>query len=66
MRLENRFRADIIVERAVVVEVRSVDFVRPVHKAQTLTYLRLSGCAVGLLMNFNVVLLKDGLHRFIA
>ncbi|HBK08600.1 MAG TPA: GxxExxY protein [Acetobacteraceae bacterium] len=66
MRLENRYRADIIVERAVVVEVKSVEFVRPVHKAQTLTYLRLSGCPVGLLMNFNAVLLKDGLHRFIA
>lgn len=66
MRLENRYRADIVVKRAVVVEVEAVDFVRPVHKAQTLTYLRLSGCAVGLLMNFNAVLLKDGLHRFIA
>ncbi len=66
MRLENRYRADIVVGRAVVVEVKAVDFVRPVHKAQTLTYLRLSGCAVGLPMNFNAVLLKDGLHRFIA
>ena len=66
MRLENRYRADIVVERAVIVEVKAVDFVRPVHRARTLTYLRLSGCAVGLLMNFNAVLLKDGLHRFIA
>jgi GxxExxY protein len=59
------YYADIIVERSVVLELKSVDRILPVHEAQTLTYLRLSGCKVGLLMNFNSVMLKDGLRRFI-
>jgi GxxExxY protein len=53
------------VDQTVLLELKSVEHVLPVHKAQTLTYLRLSGCKVGLLMNFNSVLLKDDLHRFI-
>ena len=59
------YYADIIVEQEAVVELKSVERILPVHEAQTLTYLRLSGCRVGLLMNFNCVLLKDGLRRFI-
>ena len=65
MHMDRGFLADIVVARTVLVELKAVDRILPVHKAQTLTYLRLSGCAIGLLMNFNVVLLKDGLHRFI-
>jgi GxxExxY protein len=66
MRIDNGYRADIIVDRTVLLELRSVERILPVHEAQTLTYLRLSGCTAGLLMNFNNVLLKDGLHRFVA
>jgi GxxExxY protein len=65
MRMERAFQADIIVEGTVLLELKAVEHILPVHRAQTLTYLRLSGCAIGLLMNFNVALLKDGLHRFI-
>jgi GxxExxY protein len=66
MRWDRAFRADLIVEDTVLVELKAVEHVLPVHKAQTLSYMRLSGCSIGLLMNFNVALLKDGLHRFIA
>jgi GxxExxY protein len=65
VRIDKGFRADIIVDRTVLLEVKSVERILPIHEAQTLTYLRLSGCRIGLLMNFNCVLLKDGLHRFI-
>ena len=65
MRLERGFRADLIVDDSVLVELKAVDRILPVHKAQTLTYLRLSGCPVGLLMNFNVDFLRHGLHRVI-
>lgn len=52
-------------ERSVIVEVKSVENLAPIHDAQVLSYLRLSGCKVALLINFNVVLLKDGIRRFI-
>ncbi|HME27803.1 MAG TPA: GxxExxY protein [Acetobacteraceae bacterium] len=65
MRLNIAYYADIIVQQTVIVELKSVERILPVHEAQTLTYLRLSGCKVGLLMNFNSVVLKDGLRRFI-
>jgi len=48
-----------------VVEVKSVDAVAPIHEAQLISYLKLSGCKVGLLMNFNVLQLKDGIRRFV-
>ena len=54
---------DILVSGIVVVEVKSVEALAPIHEAQVLTYLRLGGWRVGLLINFNVVLLKDGIHR---
>jgi GxxExxY protein len=66
MNIDKSYRADIIVDQTVLLELKSVERVLPVHHAQTLTYLRLSGCTTALLMNFNCVLLKDGLHRFIA
>jgi GxxExxY protein len=53
------------VEQKMVVEIKVVDHVTPVHEAQVLSYLRFSGCKVGLLLNFNVKLLKDGIRRFI-
>jgi GxxExxY protein len=64
-RLPAGYLADVIVERTVLLELKSVERLLPIHEAQTLTYLRLSGCQIALLMNFNSVLLKDGLRRFV-
>jgi GxxExxY protein len=66
VRLAAGYYADIIVEQSVIVELKSVEHILPVHEAQTLTYLRLSGYKLALLMNFNCVMLKDGLRRFIS
>jgi GxxExxY protein len=54
---------DILVGVIVVVEIKAVEVLAPIHDAQLLTYLRLGGWRVGLLINFNVVVLKDGIHR---
>ena len=59
------YRVDLMVDGAVIVEVKSVDALAPVHEAQLLTYLRLSGRRLGFLINFNVVLLKQGVKRMI-
>ncbi len=56
---------DIVVEHALIVEIKAIERVTPVHEAQMLTYLRLSGLHVGLLMNFNSVTLRQGLRRFV-
>ena len=64
-KLELGYRIDLLVENLVVVELKSVDAVAPVHQAQLLSYLKLSGKSVGLLINFNVVHLKDGIQRFV-
>jgi GxxExxY protein len=63
MPLGVNYRVDLIVEDLVVVEVKSVVAVAPVHEAQLLTYLRLTRCPAGLLINFNVPRLVDGVHR---
>jgi len=65
VRLPCGYRADVIVEEQVILEIKSVERLVPLHEAQLLTYLRLSGCRLGLLMNFNGLTLKDGLRRFI-
>ena len=57
------FRLDFLVENAVILELKSVESVLPVHEAQLLTYLRLTGRQVGLLINFNETMLKNGIHR---
>ena len=62
-RLECGYRVDLLVAGSVVVEVKSIDAIEPIHEAQLLTYLRLGGWHVGLLINFNVVVLKDGICR---
>jgi GxxExxY protein len=59
------YRLDLRVERAVIVEIKAVESVELIHKAQLLSYLRLSGCRVGLILNFNVVQLTDGITRMI-
>ncbi|HOV10825.1 MAG TPA: GxxExxY protein [Bacteroidales bacterium] len=63
--LECGYRLDLLVENKIVVEIKSVDQVNDVHTAQVLTYLKLSGCRIGLLLNFNVAKLKDGIKRLI-
>ena len=62
---EDGFRVDLLVEDLIVVELKSVDKVQPVHKKQLLTYLRLAKKPLGLLINFNESLLKDGITRVI-
>lgn len=62
-RIEMGFRADEIVEDKVVVEIKSVESIAPVHKKQLLTHLRLADKRLGLLINFNVALIKDGITR---
>jgi GxxExxY protein len=61
--LECGYRADFLVEGKVIVEIKAVEDVAPVHLAQVLTYLKLGDFRLGLLINFNVVVLKDGIHR---
>lgn len=63
VRLEEGFRADIIVENKVIIEIKSVEAVAPVHKKQVLTYLRLTNKQLGLLINFGSALIKDGITR---
>ena len=65
MRLDAGYRLDLIVEDAVVVEVKSVATLLAVHQAQVVTYLRLTGCPAGLLINFNVPRLMDGVKRLL-
>lgn len=59
------YRIDLIINRKVLIELKSIDALAPVHYAQTLTYLKLSGLKLGLLINFNCVLIKDGIHRIV-
>jgi len=63
VKLDAGYRIDLIIDNEVIVEVKSVDALAPVHEAQLLTYLRLSGRRLGFLVNFNVALLKEGIKR---
>ncbi len=63
--LESCCRLDLLVEKKVIVELKSVDMLHPIHEAQILTYLKLTGISTGLLINFNCRLLKDGIRRFV-
>ena len=64
-KLDCGFRLDLLVEGRVVVELKSIESIGPIHEAIVLTYLRLSGHPIALLINFNVSVLKDGVRRFI-
>jgi GxxExxY protein len=64
--LDISYRIDLLVERSVIVELKSVAQLLPIHKAQLLTYLKLSRVSLGLLLNFNSVHLKDGIIRLIS
>ena len=65
IRMDAGFRADVIVDNKVVIELKSVELLAPVHYKQVQTYLKLTGCKLGLLVNFNVALIKDGIHRIV-
>jgi len=64
VRLDFGYRVDLLVEDRLIVELKAVDAVKEIHKAQMLTYMKLSGIGTGLLVNFNVKMLKDGIKRF--
>ena len=65
VRIDTGFRADLVVEDKVIVEIKSVEFLAPVHNKQLLTYLRLADKRLGLLINFQVALIKDGITRIV-
>jgi len=66
VKLECGYRIDLLVDDRIVVELKSIEALAPIHEAIILTYLRLSHCRLGLLINFNVQTLKDGVRRFIV
>lgn len=65
LRFEEGYRLDLLVDESIVVEIKSIDQIMPVHKKQLLTYLRLMQKPLGLLLNFNVSLMKDGITRLV-
>jgi GxxExxY protein len=65
VRLDCGYRIDIVIERSVILELKTVERLMPIHEAQLLTYLRLSGLRTGLLLNFNSPVLRDGIRRMV-
>lgn len=65
LKLDCGYRMDVVVDNRVVIELKSIEKILPIHEAQLLTYLKLSGLRTGLLFNFNVTVLKDGLRRLV-
>lgn len=65
IKLDGGYRIDLLVAQSIVIEVKSVDAIVPIHKAQLLTYLKLSECRLGYIMNFNVPLFKQGVKRMV-
>lgn len=65
LKMELGFRADLFVENKVIIELKSIDAIAPVHSKQLLTYLKLTGLKLGLLVNFNEALIKDGIKRIV-
>jgi GxxExxY protein len=65
IKMEIGYRLDFLVDNKLVIEVKAVEALNDVHKAQVITYLKLSGCKLGLLVNFNVVLIKNGIKRIV-
>ena len=65
LKMEIGFRADLIIENKVIIEIKSVELVAPVHTKQLLTYLRITGIKLGLLINFNEELIRDGIKRIV-
>ena len=65
VKLEAGYRIDLLIEKKVIIEIKAVETLNDVHLAQILTYLKLSGCKLGLLINFNVALIKQGIRRVV-
>ena len=65
VQLDCGYRMDLVVSDVVVVELKCIEKILPIHEAQLLTYLRLTGCKTGLIINFNTPLLKDGIRRLV-
>jgi GxxExxY protein len=65
IKMEAGFRADVLIENKVIVELKSIEALAPVHFKQVQTYLKLTGCKLGLLINFNVAIIKEGIHRIV-
>ena len=65
VKLDCGYRLDVVIEKAVILELKSCENIEPIHKAQLLTYLRLSGLSLGLILNFNVKVMKDGIVRVV-
>ena len=65
VRLDCGYRLDVVVDNSVVVELKTVESLMPIHEAQLLTYLKVSGLKLGLLLNFNVGLMKEGIKRLV-
>ena len=65
LRIENAFRIDILVENKLILEIKTVDFINDVHKAQLLTYLKMTNCKLGLFLNFRTDIFKDGVKRVV-
>ncbi len=65
MNVEAGYKIDLLVEKSVIIELKAVESILPVHEAQILTYLKFSGTKLGLLLNFHVKLMKDGIRRFV-
>lgn len=65
IRMETAFRADVILDNKVIVELKSIEALADIHYKQVQTYLKLTGIKLGLLINFNVPLIKDGIHRIV-
>ncbi len=63
--MECGYRVDVLVEGALIIELKSVKSIDPIHEAQILTYMKLSGIQTGLMFNFNVTKLKDGMKRYV-
>ncbi|MGI9055618.1 MAG: GxxExxY protein [Pyrinomonadaceae bacterium] len=63
VKLECGYRLDFLVEKLIVLEIKAIEAIAPIHEAQLVTYLKLGGWRIGLLMNFNVLVLKDGIRR---
>ncbi len=65
VKIDAGYRIDLLVENKVIIEIKAVDAIADIHKAQLMTYMKLSGIKIGLLINFNVLKLKDGIVRWI-
>ena len=65
LRIENAFRIDLIVESKLILEIKTVDFINDVHKSQILTYLKLTNCKLGLILNFRTDIFKNGVKRVV-